>query len=122
MIPPEMTKMTGWVDTAPFRLPIIVLTSPEPPLHITFSYESTPATKTPIKFTKSLPAKAKANERVPASTVIFRILILHMAKIAMIMLQPTNKISSSVKICVSIQAITSRSFSDEPFNPLKMAK
>ena len=99
----------------------MVLTSPEP-LIITFSYESQPATNTPIKFTRSLPAKANAKESVPANTVIFKILILNMAKIAMTILQPTNSMSSSVKIWVSIQAITSGSINDEPFRPLKIAK
>ena len=57
-----------------------VMDEGEPPAAATplaYWKESRPPMKTPMKFTRSLPAKARAREKVPARTVRRRIFVMN---------------------------------------------
>ena len=63
------------------------------------------ANGTPTKFTKSLPAKAKAKEKVPERITILKILTLKaIIKIWKIMLKPTNMSEAIINVLSLIHA------------------
>jgi hypothetical protein len=76
-----------------------------------------------MKFTKSFPAKASANESVPANTVNFSMLIRSKYCITPIStVHPTRQYAINSHVCPSIQTISSCGRIGVSLSPLKIAK
>ena len=88
------------------------------------SYEFIPAKGTPIKFTRSLPANARANAKVPIKTIGFNMLILVKSISDWITTNQRAKlISKIISVCPKIQAVVSFVKKETPFAPfIKMKK
>ena len=84
---------------------------------------SNPASGTPMKFTRSLLAKASARAMVPINTIIFRILILNTnCKMAIITVHPANVTNNDLAILDSIISRKSVTINGLPLNPLNTIK
>ena len=87
----------------------IIRPSSIPVAHLASAKASKPAIGTPIKFTKSLPAKARARAKVPARIFTRRILTLNSCKKKRISEQTAQQISSARSRLSFIQPINALS-------------
>ena len=103
--------------------PIVILMSP--PLATSVWKDSRPASVTPMKFTRSLPAKAIASENVPMSTTTFRTFTLHQCSNCINTVIMTNAyrmnlvVSSKTSSCTASGSIA---LMELPFNPFTTMK
>ena len=87
------------------------------------SMEVWEAMNTPMKFTRSLPAKARASAPVPASTVMRRVLILSpYCRMAAIIVQATKAIRMAIPILASTISMNGPFITGLVFRPLNTAK
>src|SRR5574344_222546 len=85
-------------------------------------YESYPAMLTPIKLTRSFPAKARARAKVPASTAMFRILTLRHASKYISTVQKANSSPRVLHKCASTKLNKLSGITAVPLSPLNRAK
>ena len=85
------------------------------PLAVKSRYELTPASGTPMKFTKSLPANAIARANVPRSTIILNMFTWQMYSTAATAAAATNMNA----IIISIHLASNASSAPMPFTKMK---
>ena len=116
MITPAIMRINSGVFTSVLSTSMYMLISP---VWLYASYAPKEASGTPIKLTKSLPAKAIARAKVPESTITFKILILNTdTSSCETRVKKTKHISISSIECVPIHALAAGGMMVVPFAPL----
>ena len=80
--------------------------------------ESKPANVTPIKFTRSFPAKASAKENVPTSTTTLSTFTLHQWSSCISTVNSTKQPASIISVFSSTNTFAESETIDVPFKPL----
>ena len=85
-------------------------------------YESRPASGTPMKFTRSLPAKAMARANVPMSTTSLNTLTRSRWRASITMVEAMNVQKSSTLVFSTIHALASSATSGDEARPCMKMK
>ena len=122
IIRPAAKRNTGWVCAEALSESMLKLHASVLPEAAKSRNDDRPARGTPIKFTRSLPAKAVARAKVPVSTTMRNTFTFSACSNCMSSVNTTRHVPSTINICSSKKPFTSAVINERCFKPLKSMK